>query len=174
MNKQISSRLEDAITVFGRFLRQAGYSVGSGEIMQAVQAVNYIKIEKREDFRQALKTCLLSNYKLIPLFDQLFEIYWRNPDKMKNVSNILKRLNESRIDFKEKNLIKENIEDIFKKQFSETNAPNQESDKSDKVNFHLYSPFEHLNDQFGHWPGLWVTLGVVWNLTPHLIFGGNV
>ena len=63
MNKQISSRLEDAITVFGRFLRQAGYSVGSGEIMQAVQAVNYIKIEKREDFRQALKTCLLSNYK---------------------------------------------------------------------------------------------------------------
>ena len=133
MNKQISSRLEDAITVFGRFLRQAGYSVGSGEIMQAVQAVNYIKIEKREDFRQALKTCLLSNYKLIPLFDQLFEIYWRNPDKMENVSNILKRLNESRIDFKEKNLIKENIEDIFKKQFSETNAPNQESDKSDKA-----------------------------------------
>ena len=120
--------------------------------MQAVQAVNYIKIEKREDFRQALKTCLLSNYKLIPLFDQLFEIYWRNPDKMKNVSNILKRLNESRIDFEKKNLIKENIEDIFKKQFSETNAPNQKSDKSDKVNFHLYSPFEHLkNKRFDHY-----------------------
>ena len=152
MNKQILSRLEDAITVFGRFLRQAGYSVGSGEIMQAVQAVNYIKIEKREDFRQALKTCLLSNYKLIPLFDQLFEIYWRNPDKMKNVSNILKRLNESRIDFEKKNLIKENIEDIFKKQFSETNIPNQESDKSDKVNIHLFSPFEQLkNKRFDHY-----------------------
>ena len=152
MNKQISSRLEDAITVFGRFLRQAGYSVGSGEIMQAVQAVNYIKIEKREDFRQALKTCLLSNYKLIPLFDQLFEIYWRNPEKIEHVSNILKRLNEPRIDFEKKNLIKENIEDIFKKQFSETNVPNQESDKSDKVNIHLYSPFEHLkNKRFDHY-----------------------
>ena len=152
MNKQISSRLEDAITVFGRFLRQAGYSVGSGEIMQAVQAVNYIKIEKREDFRQALKTCLLSNYKLIPLFDQLFEIYWRNPDKIENVSNILKRLNEPRIDFEKKNLIKENIEDIFKKQFSETNIPNQESDKSDKVNIHLFSPFEQLkNKRFDHY-----------------------
>ena len=81
--------------------------------MQAVQAVNYIKIEKREDFRQALKTCLLSNYKLIPLFDQLFEIYWRNPDKIENVSNLLKRLNEPRIDFEKKNLVKENIEDIF-------------------------------------------------------------
>ena len=152
MNKQISSRLEDAITVFGRFLRQAGYSVGSGEIMQAVQAVNYIKIEKRKDFRQALKTCLLSNYKLIPLFDQLFEIYWKNPDKIENVSNILKRLNEPRIDFEKKNLIKENIEDIFKKQFSETNIPNQESDKSDKVNIHLYSPFEQLkNKRFDHY-----------------------
>ena len=152
MNKQILSRLEDAITVFGRFLRQAGYSVGAGEIMQAVQAVNYIKIEKREDFRQALKTCLLSNYKLIPLFDQLFEIYWRNPDKIENVSNILKRLNEPRIDFEKKNLIKENIEDIFKKQFSETNIPNQESYKSDKVNIHLYSPFEQLkNKRFDHY-----------------------
>ena len=152
MNKQISSRLEDAITVFGRFLRQAGYPVGSGEIMEAVKAVNYIKIEKREDFRQALKTCLLSNYKLIPLFDQLFEIYWRNPDKIENVSNILKRLNESRIDVEKKNLIKENIEDIFKKQFSETNTPDQELDKSDKVNIHLYSPFEQLKSKrFDHY-----------------------
>ena len=152
MNKQISSRLEDAITVFGRFLRKAGYSVGSGEIMKAVQAVNYIKIEKREDFRQALKTCLLSNYRLIPLFDQLFEIYWKNPDKIENVSNILKRLNEPQIDFEKKNLIKENIEDIFKKQFSETNIPNQESDKSDKVNIHLFSPFEQLkNKRFDHY-----------------------
>jgi len=119
LNKNISSRLEDSITVYGRFLRQAGYPIGSGEIMEAVKAVSYVQIEKREDFRQALKTCLLTDYKLIPLFDQLFEIYWRSPDKIENVSNILKRLNESRVTKEKKDLIKENIEDIFKKQFSE-------------------------------------------------------
>ena len=152
MNKQISSRLEDAITVFGRFLRQAGYSVGSVEIMQAVQAANYINIDKREDFKQALKTCLLNNYKLIPLFDQLFDIFWRNPEKIEKVSNILIKLNEPRINIEKKNLIKENIEDIFKKQFSETNISNQESNISDKVNIHLYSPFEHLkNKRFDHY-----------------------
>ena len=69
MNKNISSRLEDSITVYGRFLRQAGYPIGSGEIMEAVRAVSYVQIEKREDFRQALKTCLLSDYKLISLFE---------------------------------------------------------------------------------------------------------
>ena len=147
MNKNISSRLEDSITVYGRFLRQAGYPIGSGEIMEAVKAVSYVQIEKREDFRQALKTCLLSDYKLIPLFDQLFEIYWRNPDKIENVSNILKRLNDSRVTKEKKNLIKENIEDIFKKQFSETDTFNAIEDKSETVNIHLYSPFEQLKNK---------------------------
>ncbi len=152
MNKNISSRLEDSITVYGRFLRQAGYPIGSGEIMEAVRAVSYVQIEKREDFRQALKTCLLSDYKLIPLFDQLFEIYWRNPEKIENVSNILKRLNESRITKEKKDRIKENIEDIFKKQFSETNISNKKEDKSETVNIHLYSPFEQLkNKRFDHY-----------------------
>ena len=147
MNKNISSRLEDSITVYSRFLRQAGYSIGSGEIMEAVKAVSYVQIEKREDFRQALKTCLITDYKLIPLFDQLFEIYWRNPDKIENVSNILKRLNESRVTKEKKDLIKENIEDIFKKQFSETNNSNKKEDKSETVNIHLYSPFEQLKNK---------------------------
>ncbi len=78
----IISNLEDSITVFGRFLRQAGCPLGSGEIMTAIEASSYIEISKREDFRQALKTTLVSDNKNLSLFDQLFEIYWRNPDKI--------------------------------------------------------------------------------------------
>ena len=90
MNNYIESRLDEAIIVFGRFLRQAGCPIGSGEIMLAINASSLIEIENREDFRQALKSCFINNYKLSPLFDQLFDIYWRNPDKIENVSDILK------------------------------------------------------------------------------------
>ena len=73
MNKNITSRLEDAIIVFGRFLRQAGCPIGTGELMNAVCACAYIQISNREDFRQALKSTLISDYKLLDLFDQLFD-----------------------------------------------------------------------------------------------------
>ena len=88
----IQSRLHDAITVFGRFLRQAGCQVGTGEIMGAIEATSIIDIHNREDFRQALKACFITNHKIIPLFDQLFDLYWRNPDKIENVSDILRKL----------------------------------------------------------------------------------
>ena len=115
MNYNISSRLENAITVFGRFLRQAGCSLGTGQIMESVRAVSFIGIEVREDFRQALKSCLISDYKLIPLFDQLFDIYWRNPDKIENAFNMLKRLNETNSKEYKKDFIRENIEDITRR-----------------------------------------------------------
>ena len=72
MPTYIQSRLHDAITVFGRFLRQAGCQIGTGEIMSAIEASSKINLSNREDFRHALKTCFITNHKMIPLFDQLF------------------------------------------------------------------------------------------------------
>ena len=120
MNKIISN-LEDSITVFGRFLRQAGCSIGSVEIMTAIEASSYIAISKREDFRHALKTTLISDHKNLFLFDQLFEIYWRNPDKIEKVSNILKKLNNSRLTRAQLKSIKEKIEDIYQKKENKHN-----------------------------------------------------
>ena len=60
MNTVVQSQLHNAITVFGRFLRQAGYIVGTGEIMTAIDASSKIDLLNREDFRQALKSCLIT------------------------------------------------------------------------------------------------------------------
>jgi len=60
VNTVVQSQLHDAITVFGRFLRQAGYSVGTGEIMTAIAASSKIDLLNREDFRHALKACLIT------------------------------------------------------------------------------------------------------------------
>ena len=63
MKNNIISRLDDAITVFGRFLRQAGCTVGPREIMSAIEASSHIEIHKKQDFKQALQATLISNNK---------------------------------------------------------------------------------------------------------------
>ena len=141
----IISNLEDSITVFGRFLRQAGCSVGSREIMTAIEASSYIEISKREDFHQALKTALISDNKNLSLFDQLFEIYWRNPDKIEKVSDILKKLHESRLTRAELKSMKEKMEDIYQRRDNNFNNLNEEeSAENNSSDLKIYSPNEVL------------------------------
>ena len=111
----IQSRLHDAITVFGRFLRQAGCHVGTGEIMSAVEASSKIDPSNREDFRQALKACFITNHKMIPMFDQLFDLYWQNPDRIENVTDILRKLYESRMSQAEMQSMKDQIKELYHK-----------------------------------------------------------
>lgn len=147
----INSRLHDAIAVFGRFLRQAGCPVGTGEIMDAVESITYIEILNRDDFRQAMKACYITDHKLLPLFDKLFELYWQNPDRIENVSQILRRLNESRlaqVDFnnkKEKNqkLIYAKIENLNKKH----RDTDKEKENENSHDIFLYSPQEVLRSK---------------------------
>ena len=142
---KIISRLDDAVIVFGRFLRQAGCPIGSGEIMNAVHACSYIQIANRQDFRQALRVCLINNYKLLPLFDQLFDIYWRNPDKIQNVSDILRNLYKSRLADAEIKSMKEQIKDIYKNNFDGFDSDNENEKDSEKTyDTYLYSPNEQL------------------------------
>ena len=137
----IQSRLHNAITVFGRFLRQAGYSLGTGEIMNAIEASSKIGLSNREDFRQALKTCFITDHKLIPLFDQLFDIYWRNPDRIENVSDILRKLNESRLGKAELGGMKDQVKELYKKRV-EGYKGKEEVEKEEEKPFDvfLYSP----------------------------------
>jgi len=145
LKNQIESRIEDAIIVFGRFLRQAGCQIGSGEIMLAISASSYIEIANREDFRQTLKSCFITNHKQLILFDQLFDIFWRNPDKIEKVSNILKRLHESRFSQEMAKSMRETIEDMYQKREDGVSKKNEkESNEEKSFNIFLYSPNELL------------------------------
>ena len=145
MKNQIESRIEDAIIVFGRFLRQAGCQIGSGEIMLAISASSYIEIANREDFRQTLKSCFITYHKQLILFDQLFDIFWRNPDKIEKVSNILKKLHESRFSQEMAKSMRETIEDMYQKREDGVSKKNgNESNEEKSFNIFLYSPNELL------------------------------
>ena len=150
MNTVVQSQLHNAITVFGRFLRQAGYSVGTGEIMTAIAAGSKIDLLNREDFRQALKSCLITDHKFIPLFDQLFDLYWRNPDRIENVSDILRKLYESRLSQAELQSMKDQIKELYNNRLEnlKEKEKNVTEDNEEKMlDVFLYSPEEILRSK---------------------------
>ena len=150
MNTVVQSQLHNAITVFGRFLRQAGYIVGTGEIMTAIDASSKIDLLNREDFRQALKSCLITDHKFIPLFDQLFDLYWRNPDRIENVSEILRKLYESRLSEVEIQGMKDQIKELYNKRLDslkEKEKNVKEVNEERMLDVFLYSPEEILRSK---------------------------
>ena len=150
MSTIIQSRLHDAITVFGRFLRQAGCHVGTGEIMSAVEASSKIDPSNREDFRQALKACFITNHKMIPMFDQLFDLYWQNPDRIENVTDILRKLYESRMSQAEMQSMKDQIKELYHKRvegFKERQKDSDGNDEEKSLDVFLYSPQEILREK---------------------------
>ena len=144
----IQSRLHNAITVFGRFLRQAGWHVGTGEIMSAIEASSKIGPSNRHDFRDSLKACFITNHKMIPLFDQLFDLYWRNPDKIENVSNILRRLHRSRSNDAGSPTVKDQVKELYSKRVEGFKDKKDDKEVEEgEFDVFLYSPQEILREK---------------------------
>ena len=144
----IQSRLHNAITVFGRFLRQAGWHVGTGEIMSAIEASSKIDPSNRYDFRDSLKACFITNHKMIPLFDQLFDLYWRNPDKIENVSDILRRLHRSRSNDAGSPTVKDQVKELYSKRVEGFKDKKDDKEVEEgEFDVFLYSPQEILREK---------------------------
>ena len=144
----IQSRLHNAITVFGRFLRQAGWHVGTGEIMSAIEASSKIDPSNRYDFRDSLKACFITNHKMIPLFEQLFDLYWRNPDKIENVSDILRRLHRSRSNDAGSPTVKDQVKELYSKRVEGFKDKKDDKEVEEgEFDVFLYSPQEILREK---------------------------
>ena len=144
----IQSRLHNAITVFGRFLRQAGWHVGTGEIMSAIEASSKIDPSNRHDFRDSLKACFITNHKMIPLFEQLFDLYWRNPDKIENVSDILRRLHRSRSNDAGLPTVKDQVKELYSKRVEGFKDKKDDKEVEEgEFDVFLYSPQEILREK---------------------------
>ena len=145
------SRLHDAIASFGRFVRQAGCELGTGEIMDGVKAASCVDITNREDFKSALRTTFITSHRFIPVFDQLFDLYWRNPDRLENVSDILRKLYESRLAQTELESMKQQAEQIQERRLDslQPTEEDKEDQKHENKTFDLfmYSPEEILREK---------------------------
>ena len=86
-------RLPDNVLHFVRMLRAAGLPVGPAKVIEAIAAVATVGVAQRTDFRAALATVLVSRHEHLPLFEQAFDLFWRNPKLLaKMVAALLPRV----------------------------------------------------------------------------------
>ncbi|MFO1218808.1 MAG: VWA domain-containing protein [Burkholderiaceae bacterium] len=72
--------LAENVMHFVRVLRTAGMAVGTDRVLLALQALQVAGLESRTDFHAVLSSCLLDRIEHRELFDQAFELFWRDPD----------------------------------------------------------------------------------------------
>ena len=82
-------RLAENILHFCRVLRAAGLPVGPAKVIAALEAVETVGIEQREDFRAALESVLIERHDQQTLFAQAFELFWRNPRLIERMMELL-------------------------------------------------------------------------------------
>jgi uncharacterized protein with von Willebrand factor type A (vWA) domain len=72
-------RLPENVVHFVRALRACGLPLGPSKVIDALAAIEAVGVSSREDFRSALAAVLVSRHEHLPLFEQAFDVFWRNP-----------------------------------------------------------------------------------------------
>ena len=71
--------LPENVLHFIRVLRGAGLPVGPAKVIDALAAVEAVGVGNRTDFREALAAVLCTRREHLDLYEQAFELFWRNP-----------------------------------------------------------------------------------------------
>ncbi|HKW80534.1 MAG TPA: VWA domain-containing protein, partial [Casimicrobiaceae bacterium] len=82
-------KLAGNILQFARVLRTAGLPIGPAKVIVALDAVAAVGVANRDDFRAALESVLIERHEHKILFDQAFELYWRNPRLLERMMALL-------------------------------------------------------------------------------------
>ncbi|HET9340091.1 MAG TPA: VWA domain-containing protein [Casimicrobiaceae bacterium] len=81
--------LADNVLHFVRVLRGAGLPLGPAKVIDALAAVEAVGVDRRSDFRAALAAVLCSRRDHLELFDQAFELFWRDPKLLERMAAAL-------------------------------------------------------------------------------------
>lgn len=81
----LQGSLAENIMLFARLLRATGMPVGTGSVLNAIRAVSLIGIESQQDLHTVLLCQFVSRREQMPVFDQTFALFWRNPKLMEKL-----------------------------------------------------------------------------------------
>ena len=85
-----AGNLPDNIVYFSRTLRRAGVPVGTAQIVDALRAVQAVGFTNRLDFHTTLRAMIVSRPEHFLIFDQVFAMFWRDPEFLENmITNLL-------------------------------------------------------------------------------------
>jgi uncharacterized protein with von Willebrand factor type A (vWA) domain len=85
----IGGRMAENIMHFGRVLRRAGLPIGPGQVLEAIRAVSAVGFGSRGDFYWTLHSVLVNRRDQREVFDQAFHIFWRNPDILEKMMQLM-------------------------------------------------------------------------------------
>jgi len=85
----VSGHLLANLMHFARTLRAAGLPIGPGKVLAAAEAVQAVGIADRQDFYWTLHAVFVNRRDQLPLFDQAFHIFWRNPRLLEKMLSLV-------------------------------------------------------------------------------------
>lgn len=77
-----------SVTRFVRLLRAAGFRLGPGAVIDALDAVQAVGVGRRDDVRAALHATCVSRREQDPLFEEAFRMFWRDTSAAEPVGNL--------------------------------------------------------------------------------------
>ena len=90
-----AGHLLDNLLLFGRLLRRLGLDVHTGRMLDAVSVLEDIGVRRKADVRAALRTLLVHRRDDLPVFDEAFDVFWRQrKDRMSSMD--LRSMGEQR------------------------------------------------------------------------------
>jgi uncharacterized protein with von Willebrand factor type A (vWA) domain len=84
-----AGRLAENVMHFARVLREAGLPIGTDRVLLAYDALRVGGLSSRPDFYAVLSACFLSRGEHRTLFDQAFHIFWKDPDLLGKILQLL-------------------------------------------------------------------------------------
>jgi uncharacterized protein with von Willebrand factor type A (vWA) domain len=75
-------KLAENIIHFARVLRRAGLPIGPAKVIDALQAVQAVGVDRRDDFYFALSAVLVNRREHQVIFDEAFKLFWRDPERV--------------------------------------------------------------------------------------------
>jgi uncharacterized protein with von Willebrand factor type A (vWA) domain len=84
-----SGKLAENIMHFARVLRGAGLPVGTGQVLDAIEAAQTGCLDSKADFHAALHSVFVKRHEHDVLFEEAFQIFWRKPKMLEQLIQLL-------------------------------------------------------------------------------------
>src|SRR3954465_1931212 len=82
-------RLSENVMHFARLLRAAGLRIGPDRVVDCVNALQIAGAQRRDDWYWTMSAVLISRQEQRPIFDQAFQIFWRDPKLAERMMQVL-------------------------------------------------------------------------------------
>ena len=81
--------IAENIVHFARILRDAGMPIGPDRVLAAIEAIEHVGLNRRDDVHAALSAVMIDRHDQQVLFDAAFAAFWRDPKLLEQLMYLL-------------------------------------------------------------------------------------